>query len=156
MVTRDRNRDAEHVPPTKFDSRSDERFPKSWRLRKRPEIQRTLRKGTASVDHCLVVLATRNTLGHNRLGVNIGRRVGNAAVRNRWKRLIREAFRRSRDSVPQGYDIVVRPRKGAVVRPAHDGEDSGRHVCSWQCVQESLRQNLARIHRKLPNGISEE
>lgn len=151
MVTLDRNSDSARASSTNRDSHADERFPKSLRLRKRPEIQRTLRNGAASADHCLVVLATRNTLGHNRLGVNIGRRVGNAAVRNRWKRLIREAFRRNSDSVPQGYDIVVRPRKGTVVRPARDGGDSKRHVCSYQCVQESLRQNLARIHRKASN-----
>ncbi len=149
MVTLNRNSDPKQTAPSKIDPDLDERFPKSQRLRKRPEIQRTLREGAASADHCLVVLAMPNAVGHNRLGVNIGRRVGNAAVRNRWKRLIREAFRRNRNAVPQGYDIVVRPRKGAVVRPARTSRENDRHVCSYQCVRESLRHNLNRIHRQL-------
>ena len=38
-------------------------------------------------------------------------------MRNRWKRLIREAFREQQHLVPQGYDFVVRPKKGATADP---------------------------------------
>lgn len=49
-----------------------------------------------------------------RLGVTIPRKTGNAVVRNRWKRLIREAYRRLQHELPAGFDFVVRPRRGAV------------------------------------------
>jgi len=35
------------------------------------------------------------------------RRIGNAVVRNRAKRLIREAFRQCRSELPAGLDLVV-------------------------------------------------
>ena len=35
-------------------------------------------------------------------------------MRNRWKRLIREAFRLQKLQLPEGIDFVVRPKKGAV------------------------------------------
>ena len=42
-----------------------------------------------------------------RLGITVTRKVGNAVFRNRAKRVTREAFRRTRDGLPPGTDVVV-------------------------------------------------
>ena len=42
-----------------------------------------------------------------RLGLSVSRRVGNAVVRNGWKRRLREAFRAVRGQLPAGQDYVV-------------------------------------------------
>jgi len=43
----------------------------------------------------------------SRLGLSVGKRVGRAVQRNRWKRAIRRAFRIHRHLLPAPYDLVV-------------------------------------------------
>jgi ribonuclease P protein component len=59
-----------------------------------------------------VLQAIPNTLAWPRLGLAVGTRVGKAVTRNRWKRLIREAFRLNQHVLPTNpdggrYDYVV-------------------------------------------------
>lgn len=42
-----------------------------------------------------------------RLGLSVGRKFGPAVARNRFKRLIREAFRLSQRELPTGLDLIV-------------------------------------------------
>jgi len=63
----------------------------------------------------MTVFVMPNGLSEHRLGLSIGRKVGNAVVRGRVKRMIREAFRHERGGVPMagdggGYDLVVAVR----------------------------------------------
>lgn len=58
----------------------------------------------------------RNSAGTVRLGIAAGRRLGNAVVRNRIKRLVREVFRCLRAELPTGSDWIVVPRTGSLTR----------------------------------------
>lgn len=50
----------------------------------------------------------------SRLGVTVSRRIGNAVVRNRVKRRVRESFRKAlRTQMPVGTSLVVIARAGA-------------------------------------------
>ncbi len=55
----------------------------------------------------LTLYMAENECGYPRLGVSVGRICGNAVVRNRWKRLLREAFRQNQDKIPAGFDYLL-------------------------------------------------
>lgn len=59
----------------------------------------------------LVLWGLPNGLEWPRLGLSVGRRVGGAVVRNRAKRVVREAFRLSMGELP-ALDLVVAVRPG--------------------------------------------
>ena len=89
------------------------RFPRCYRIRRQAEFDRVYSQNVYAADRTLVVQGCTSGLPSARLGLSVSRRVGNAVVRNRWKRAIREAFRQQRGWLPAGLDLVVRPRRGA-------------------------------------------
>jgi ribonuclease P protein component len=82
------------------------------RLTKGADYQRVLRQGARSEGRFFVLVATPNSSGFDRLGVVASRRLGTAAVRNRAKRLLREAFRRNKRSATTGWDVILIGRAG--------------------------------------------
>ncbi len=48
--------------------------------------------------------------GEARLGVVVTKKLGNAVVRNRCKRVCRELFRLARPALPANLDLVLIPR----------------------------------------------
>lgn len=91
----------------------DESFPRTCRIVRGADFERVFATKAFAADGVLVVSAGTSPEGRTRLGLSVSRKVGCAVVRNRWKRLIREAFRRQKDALPEGVDFVVRPRAGA-------------------------------------------
>lgn len=88
-------------------------FPRQLRLRRQADFDRVFQRRMIAADRALIVHADANSLPHPRLGLSVSRKVGTAVARNRWKRLIREAFRLSQHELPGGLDLVVRPQAGA-------------------------------------------
>ena len=92
-------------------------FPKKLRLLRRSEFRRVYQEGKRRSAPLCVVFFLSNGLGHSRLGLTVPTSVGNAVLRNRVRRRVREVFRLRQDSVPSGWDIVVNPRKEAAKSP---------------------------------------
>ena len=92
-----------------------ERLPRTRRLRSPRDFQRTRRRGR-SVSGAYLTLHYARQAGDPapaRVGFSVGKRVGNAVMRNRVKRRLREAIRRLLADVPPGWDLVLAGKPGA-------------------------------------------
>jgi ribonuclease P protein component len=87
-------------------------FPQTHRMKTPAEFERCYARKRSASDGLLIVYACENGLPHPRLGCSVSRKVGNAVVRNRYKRLFREAFRLSQHDLPPGVDVILIPRPG--------------------------------------------
>ena len=87
-------------------------FPESRRMKTPADFDRCYKRKKSASDAVLVVYACENGLAHPRLGCSVSKKIGGAVVRNRYKRLFREAFRLVQPDLPAGVDLVVIPRGG--------------------------------------------
>jgi ribonuclease P protein component len=113
----------------------DQRFPSSHRIRHGADFKRVYDRRQRVSDSVLIVYGCENDLAVSRLGLSVSRRVGPAHFRNRWKRLIRESFRRLPGQLEPGYDFVVIPR------PRIEPEF------------QTIRQSLAALTRRLQRNL---
>lgn len=87
------------------------------RLSRSSEFQRVYRQGRSKSNRYLVLYSFARGDDSDqgiRFGVSVGRKVGNAVVRNRVKRTIREAYAELADDLTDGLDYVVLARPDVV------------------------------------------
>ncbi|MEX0586645.1 MAG: ribonuclease P protein component [Pirellulales bacterium] len=89
------------------------RFRHEHRVRRGSEYRRAFERRVSVADEVLVAYGCENGLSVPRLGMSVSRKVGGAVQRNRWRRLLREAFRLERPQLPLGVDLVIIPRSPA-------------------------------------------
>ncbi|MHC4479571.1 MAG: ribonuclease P protein component [Planctomycetota bacterium] len=99
-------------------------FPRQARLLRERDFLKVYRAGRRLRAFPLRACALRRADGESRLGLSIGRKVGPAVVRNRWKRAIREAFRLHRRRLRAPYDMAVSVSRDATPADARRVEES--------------------------------
>jgi ribonuclease P protein component len=129
--------------PSGASARSRDRFSACDRIKKRSEFQKIQNCGLRVVTPGFVFLiGPGGSAERPRLGITASRRVGNAVVRNRAKRLVRAAFRALRSELPDGLDLVVIVRQGLAARGLEDV------LSEWRAHQGRIirRWSQQRVH----------
>ncbi len=114
-------------------------FPKKRRLASNRQFKAVLDHGRRAGDRLLTLYMAPNPCGYPRLGVSVGKSSGKAVVRNRLKRLLREAFRQSQHQIPQEFDYVlmISPRLARSLKQAQTGKKA-LAALTFRQVQESF------------------
>lgn len=113
------------------------RLPKSRKLRRTPEFARVYERKLRTGDDVLLVFAAPYD-GPTRFGLSVSKKQGNAVVRARRKRLLREAFRLEQDELPTSLDLVLIPRAGV------------------EATLDQYRVSLVKLARKLAGRLERE
>lgn len=107
-------------------------FPKTARIRKRSEYLAIQGKGRKLQTENFVVFVAASPsgpVGEGRVGITVSKRVGQAVVRNRVKRILREVYRRSRGQFPSGMDIVFVAKRSAAGLGLANAEQEIERLC---------------------------
>ncbi len=117
-------------------------FHKTARLLKPAEFDRVFGRRCSVSDNSIVLYAALGATNESRLGLVVSRKCGNAVVRNRWKRGLREAFRRVRGELAL-FDFVVVPRAGELPSVAD-------LQTSFRLLSERLAKRLGTASKEAP------
>ncbi len=77
------------------------------------DFRRLYAKGRSVAGGFVVVYAQETNRDINRVGFTVSKSLGNAVMRNRTKRLMREGFRLMEDKLDTGFDMIVVARNRA-------------------------------------------
>ena len=115
-----------------------EKFTGLDKLRRRREFDAVYSSGLRVAGRQFALFILPNTLGHSRLGMTLGRRIGNAVLRNRTRRRLREIFRRQCAELGC-FDIVIHARPGIA-------------QCGVVELEGEFLSGIARFRKKWKNG----
>lgn len=79
----------------------------TYRIKQNYEFRRLYRRGKSAATPYLVVYAMKTHRTVNRIGLTVSPKLGGAVVRNRIKRLLREAYRLHEHEIKKGFDFVI-------------------------------------------------
>ena len=106
-------------------------LPRSHRLHLKRDFQRIIQSGTRYEQSGLVLWSDiSRTTGPARFAVVVSKKLGPAVVRNRTKRILREAFRTSQVRLKPGVDIIVKPRYSEKLSKVQAASDTLTSLCA--------------------------
>lgn len=102
---------------------------KTFRIKKNDDFQTVFNKGKSFANRQFVVYMYKNEQNVPfRIGLSVSKKLGNAVVRNRIKRYIRQSFTELKPEIRSGYDFVVIARKPSVEMSCSEVKSSLTHV----------------------------
>ena len=81
-------------------------LPKSKRLTTNAQFGAVVARKLRFTEGLLVLYIAENDCKIGRLGIAVNKSLGSSVVRNRLKRLTREAFRLNQQNIPSGFDYL--------------------------------------------------
>ncbi len=102
---------------------------KAYRIKSNEEFQEIFNAGKSFANRELVIYYVKKTnQTHFRVGLSVGKKIGNAVMRNHIKRYLREAFISLEDNIKSDLDLVIIARNPTVNMDYHQIKRSLTHL----------------------------
>ncbi|MHC5216897.1 ribonuclease P protein component [Enterococcus sp. LJL128] len=85
---------------------------KSYRVKKEKEFQQVFLNKQSCANRRFVIYVLKKEQQHFRVGISVGKKIGNAVTRNAVKRKIRTALYTLKDQIDETCDFIVIARPG--------------------------------------------
>ena len=104
-------------------------LPKSSIIRNKFEFNRVYSKGRSYVNQMMIIHVVNSDNVKGKVGFAVGKKIGNAVVRNRIKRLMREAYRIGQHSINQNISMILIARKPLIEAKSYFVQKSFMELC---------------------------
>lgn len=112
---------------------------KTVSMKENRNFRRLYYRGKSAATRYVVVYYIKNRIGSNRLGLTVSTKLGGAVVRNRIKRLLREAYRLHEAEFKTGYDLVLVARGRAAGAKCRE-------------IEKALLEAMGALKLRIPSG----
>ena len=104
-------------------------LPRRLRLHLRRDFEHIIQAGHKVQNSGLTLWCQVRPGGPARFAVVVSKKLGPAVVRNRTKRVLREAFRTVKVQLKAGADIIVKPRQSEKLSTVQAAQDALTSLC---------------------------
>ena len=105
------------------------RLSKSEIFRGKHDFNAVHSRGRSFANHALVILIVSDERYNGKVGFAAGKKLGGAVVRNRVKRLMREAYRLNKNSLRRDCGMILVGRKFLITAKFKETEKAFRDLC---------------------------
>ncbi|GAB7232191.1 ribonuclease P protein component [Facklamia hominis] len=116
---------------------------KKYRVKSDKDYQKVFHQGQSIANRQLVIYQySKPNQEYFRVGLSVGKKIGNAVVRNQIKRYLRQAVFELREVIQPDLDFLLIARKDIVGRPYQEVKSSVIHVMNLAgIIDRSLLNN---------------
>jgi ribonuclease P protein component len=90
-------------------------FSRASRLRLKKEFEAVFDAGNRTATRDLVAWHSESAGKEKKIGLMVSKKTGGAVKRNRLKRLLREAFRLTKEELKEGTRLIIYPKAGCAM-----------------------------------------
>ena len=105
------------------------RLSKSEIFRGKHDFNAVHNRGRSFANHALILLIVRDERYNGKVGFAAGKKLGGAVVRNRVKRLLREAYRLNKNSLRRDFGMILVGRKFLTTAKFKDAQKAFCDLC---------------------------